>query len=1421
MATEWKKTPDEKLQNDFWEKLNKTVDTNKDKMLTDEEIENFVKDEKNAKKVKQLWEYMKNHFETHSEVLDQFKESIWKICERILEGDIDLNKGKILYFYLKHFHKEDGWVGRDIIQVVVDWSKWDWYQKVLDDVAGVGKQKWKSKRQRKNNGGDEESQETESQDHQTDDWFESLPWAKEIIADWKRKQDLEKCKWILSIDLNTRINQEDFQWLEEYKQTIASDSKILEMDAEIANNVELRVNLEKCYQLIETEDLTVEDVKWLWEYKDNWSVGPELQTTIKEKIDAENLKICNRLLGLPELSSEDIQWLEEYKNTEGLDPEIVNKITVKFSEEILRDNIPLTTENAQVLQECVDKGIWDVEKIKWRQKVEDEENRITKALAEDMDNPLKSLEILGVSKESQLTKENRTNLIADIKTPEDVSKITKDNIAKYLPAAKNVSSENLSYVVYNFQQIIGRHLCYHQWYKLWYGQNPDLLATGYWKLESIVKENDMLESALRWLQELWATETKLVGKWRNKRKVEVPKKTLDQKIDYVLGQNNNHILFDLWLKTELSSYTGKDAQKKTWDTIYKIFSNPKYKAKIQSFAKINTYIKTTLANYNDAVRKVEEENRRIEAENAKIRAEKAKYDEVQWYLKWAKVAVPKNIQYMFPYYDKYVCYASTLTILSRNALLGYENVYNRMKKERNTSESYELFCSVYESSKEFYEGNWKEKWTPEQLWLPGNLMPEDYLWFLSATKSMNDNIDAIKRAAERAKKKVDNSGSWYTYTNSLWFVGNTNSDNKDRIDRNKNYEIDWVLLDTTRKYVELWKKSWVPIKNRPKEFMWTTLDWNYSTTDSIIRNTFWEWVVDKVKSFWRNATWWCWQQAFWDVCWLALWIAASAGTLLLTKDTGMAWVAFYVWNKVGNGFWQMVWDWLVDGLGWKVFWLWGESWANRYDGLETSARLWVWLYERDDNGIPVRAMSDREFFVKTVFEIGAAYFTGKAAWNYGITVASNPFKYTAIDEFISKPLIARIPAAATNAAISAYEIWNGQWAWAAANQAMHDQFLEEYWPEWLTKKISTVILATLMVKWYNKVCERSKSKSTVVSRMSEKLDKFDKYLKDNAVDLKNLDDKAVRNLWNKGFTWVFNELVDATNEGFSKVVAPLLPLISAGVMSEAIPPQEGLRMKRAYAEWKLAEAKRTGNASDITTYEQLLARYDDLKTYMKDKLGIWADNPISGFGIWNPGWVTVSEHVTPEEWTSGDQTPDAADQDSGSAYGLWNNVWIPVSENFEKLLNDVRMNVEIEISEDEISAKDLLEWLPEWIVAEFKDGEWIDKTKSEQEVTVVLKFWEEKKEVDLKVKIEWGKIKVDMQGWEESDKVEDALLWAENLEEWAEIPDQRAIWTNWWESDNVEWVENLDVMLDNTYDNVWTGSGYYNWVGGSDYSEDK
>lgn len=1340
MAIEEKRTPDDKIIDKFGKQIDK-INANKDDILADDEIINFLEDQKNTKRVKELWELMKQHFETKTEALNQFEEVVWRICERILESEtIDLNKWRILFFYLKHFHKEDAGVWRDIIQTVVDWSKWNWYQNVISDIAG----KKKDKKKKWTEGWD---WETQSEQDQNEEWFDSLPWAKEIKADWKRKQDLEKCKWILSIDLNSRLNREDYQWLEEYNNTIASDSKIWELDSEIADRVEIRLNLEKCYQLLNKEDLTVEELGWLWRYKDSWK-AEGMQAIIKEKIDRENLKTCNRLLALSELSSEDKQWLQEYKNTERLDSEIVNRITVRLADEILKDNRTLTEAETQILQDCVDKWIWNIDRINGRFELEKRDKEIKESLSRDMGDPLKSLEILGVSKESKLTEENRVNLITDIKSCDDVTKITKENIWKYLPAAedvKNKSPENIGCVVYNFQQIIFRHLFLHKEYKIGYGQKPNLFATCYKNLDSIVKENDLLESAIRKLQEVNATKSRWVTSWRGRsaRRVEVKESvmTLDQKIKYVLEDNNNHILFDLWLKTELSSYTGKDAQKKTRDTIYKIFSNPKYKNKIRRFVDVdhNTYIKTTLDNYNEAIRKVDEENKRIKAENARIEAENKRQKEVDGYLAWSKIDLPQNLRPMFSNLSHgNGRWTKSITILSKAKMAQFEKdgTLQKMRNGRQTSQSYDCFCKIYEASKNFYNSEFIG-----YLSLPNCLHPKDYIDFLSEMKKMTQNINQARNTAssqmsEFAWKRDSGDGE----IDAGIVAAGTSAVRK----------VEGYRLSAVRKFVELRKKSWLPKKNRPPNFCWINLDWDYNETEKIIRDTPLESIVDGLKAFWAGITSWSVQGVLWAIWWLALWVIASTATLPVAWPAA-AWAMFYLWNKVWNGVVQVTWDLLVDWLGKRVLWWWEEEWGNRFDGMDASAGLALWIYERDENGIARRVMSDREFAIKTVFELGASAFTGVGAYNYGITLASDPFKYTLLDEFISKPIIARIPAAAINWAVSAYEVWSPS-PLVAADQAVHDQLVEEYWPSWLAKKISTVVLATVMVRWYNWLCAISKDHSSIISSMSERLAKVDAYLKDKGINLNDLDAEAVNKLSNDWFTTMFNELIDATNKWLSEVVQPLLPLMSAGILAEWLPPQEALRMKREYAQRQYDDAVRTNNERDIAISQQLLARCDDLKRYMSEVLGLRLDDA--------PSIQTGTN--SPLNW-------GVADSPAGrSAFDIHWNPWLFVSDGDGETIF-VKVKEEIEISEEELKPEDLLEWLPEWMVAEFKDGEWIDKTKVEQEITVILKDWEEEREVVLKVRIEEGNIKIEMKKegrdeWKWDDEWNDDSDWED--EEW-------------------------------------------------------
>ena len=93
------------------------ADTNQVNWLEEQEIEDFLVDNE---KVQVLWDTMQNLFESQSELLQQYKKSIWDICEKILNNEmITTSKWKILFFYLKHFHNKDDVTGEKIIRNII------------------------------------------------------------------------------------------------------------------------------------------------------------------------------------------------------------------------------------------------------------------------------------------------------------------------------------------------------------------------------------------------------------------------------------------------------------------------------------------------------------------------------------------------------------------------------------------------------------------------------------------------------------------------------------------------------------------------------------------------------------------------------------------------------------------------------------------------------------------------------------------------------------------------------------------------------------------------------------------------------------------------------------------------------------------------------------------------------------------------------------------------------------------------------------------------------------------------------------------------------------------------------------------------------------------------------------------------------
>lgn len=53
----------------------------------------------------------------------------------------------------------------------------------------------------------------------------------------------------------------------------------------------------------------------------------------------------------------------------------------------------------------------------------------------------------------------------EIQTPQDLTKITIENLKEYFLFDSNIPQENYPYILTNFQNIIAQHLQYHPNYK--------------------------------------------------------------------------------------------------------------------------------------------------------------------------------------------------------------------------------------------------------------------------------------------------------------------------------------------------------------------------------------------------------------------------------------------------------------------------------------------------------------------------------------------------------------------------------------------------------------------------------------------------------------------------------------------------------------------------------------------------------------------------------------------------------------------------------------------------------------------------------------------------------------------------------------------------------------------------------------------
>ena len=1039
------------IEKDFSKKINK-IDLDKNQAIDETEIKEFLW---NKKKVEELWAVMKNHFESQSEVLQQFKNPIGQICERIIENEnINSDQGKILFFYLKHFHNENDSTWRNIIKTIIEWNKWNRYENIMKEFSA------------KNNENDEEENQGNSER------FNNLPWVQEIKQQYKDSQNLKRCNEIL--ESNERLDPQ-------------------------------------------------KDILWLHEYKNSWKITPELISKINERLD---LEMGYQLLEEDILSREEVEWLKEF----------IAKA---------KDHIP--TEMAKKLAEKIE---LEETKIEINEKVDEEIER----------NPLQNLETISpwigkiIPNREFILKnmpQEKFDQVSNIKEVENLveKEIKEDNIWQYLSLKEWISAESKYYIANNLKKILIRHIFLHQWYRKIWWSNPNNYGVNI-NLESLVIENDLLESAFVKLSKQTEDRWTSFNKLKSDEKNQIIKSIFDE---------NNYILFDIRLKKTLQS----NNKKKLGENIAYIinYGNKYYKQELKAFAKSDDFINNIVNDYHRAKQEAEDEKKRVEEKNRIIA-------EVNNYIKQAKtVNVPAGIRNQFRG-------ESSFKVLSRKQIESFKPYYDKIKWQRWNYKAYEWFCKLYEYSTNFYNFDWFWK-----LWLPNCLEAQDYLNYLWTFNNLQQNIvrinDEYQQTVRKAMREYDvldcNLGIQSQSTRNR--VPNQIASACGKQAKETNNE----LIVCAREFVKLRKKSgW---SYRPDNFMWIKLDRNNSNknpnnnsdVDDIIRDSLREGVVDKVKSFWRNATWWCYQQAFWDLIWLWTWLVFSGAVMTFTGNPALAGASYYLGSKVWNWVAQVVYDAAIDWLLWKGLGLWWESWANRYDGLEASAGLWIWICKRDENGNVIQAKSQKEWIVDTAFWTIASSATFGFWAKLGISINNTPFKFASIDEFISKP-ISNISAATMKASL-----WTQNYKSTSIDGALMGQIKEEYWVEWMSKKIINVFLVTAIVKWYKNTYGWIKGNSKVIWEMNARLNKVQRFLSKEGIEeigaLQKVPEKKMKELLQKGFWSMVDELAVEARKWWRAIIAPAIPLAVNGLLSRYASPTDILKTREAEIKERLQLSK--------------------------------------------------------------------------------------------------------------------------------------------------------------------------------------------------------------------------------------------------------
>ena len=655
----------------------------------------------------------------------------------------------------------------------------------------------------------------------------------------------------------------------------------------------------------------------------------------------------------------------------------------------------------------------------------------------------------------------------------------------------------------------------------------------------------------------------------------------------------------------------------------------------------------------------------------------------------------------------------------------------------------------------------------DSLWLPRGLDPNIYIKFKNKCKPYRDEYDRLdvekeNKVAEQLKKYGFNSVSELERS-GLPFQ--RISEIKTQLQQIRNYyeKQKWKqVIKCAVAFAKTYKDN--NITPKPDNYMWIPLDRDYSDPDDVVIDTIRENIKfrrKKIKEAWNTDR----QKVAWEIAWLVFGTIAA----ILVSETwplGQA-VVFEGVSRVTNWAVQEAWNFWEMAL--KAFWAFEDNWNNRVDPIWASFINWMWFMKRENWELVPRPMG--EVAIELVFNIGKNRATfwllglwelpiWETIWKYApqvMKIVTNPYVVASLNNFVISPTF-NCAREWTISLIAGWSFWDfKEWfskQWSAEWSA--------WW--WASKIVGTFVMWKTMEYMWKVVSELNWGEMpSCIQRLSECWQKISTYCNEHSIDIGKLSEKGI----NKGLQNLVSNYMDAIKEWW-KILEPIMTsaLFTYNLISTEASPKTIVDRRIAVISDKLRSENDPWMRAN---YKKMLAKYEGIKKDLQDELlslnrntssedndnssaSTWK-NPEDGsaYEPWNLGWISAGgdnldenrifdDEEIFEEYDNREISEEVGD--GGSAYEPWNPEWTIVSEASEKLFEEVRIKEEIELWEDEIKPEDLLEWLPEWAEVEFKDGKWIDKAKSEQEIKVVIKVWDKKKEIIMTVKIEEGKIKI-------------------------------------------------------------------------------